>query len=117
MLLAGPGLRTCAQRRRHRLACLGGPGEAVHQAVKAGVVWAGVDCTATWIFATDRAGLGFDRGRGPRRSAVRVVGVVREVAVQAFGVAVWTVGDRVHQQVTADEGALPRLADPAEHLL
>src|SRR3954453_4173885 len=102
MLLAGPGVRTCAQRRRHRLACLGWPGEAVHQAVKvdqcgrsipdphrcltvplsivaptvwAGVVCTGVDCTATWISATDRAGLGLDRGRGPRRSAVRVVGV------------------------------------------
>src|SRR3954454_12391599 len=38
-------------------------------------------------------------------------GVVREVAGQSLGVALRGLGDGVHEQVAADERALPRVAD------
>ena len=53
----------------------------------------------------------------PAKSAVRVAGVVREVAVQPLGVALGTERHCVDEQVAADERAFPRLADSAEHLV
>ena len=41
----------------------------------------------------------------------------REVAEQPLVLAVWAVRDRLHEQVSADEGTLPRLTHAAEHLL
>jgi hypothetical protein len=37
-----------------------------------------------------------------------------EIAAQPFGVALLAFGDGVHEQIAADEGALPQFADAAE---
>src|SRR5207342_2027414 len=55
--------------------------------------------------------------RWPRGSPAGELRVVREGAEQPLVLAIRAVRARPHEQVSADEGTLPRLTHAAEHLL